>query len=486
MVRDSLKQHLLYSLVLGLALRLICLHFVWGPMALDDYLDNIIPAWKFMSGHESGLHDYRSPLYFYILAGWLKLGLLFGVEKGISQIQWVYFLQALSSLLCFWGVYLWVKEWADQRAARIALYLLAAQAFMPFASTRSFMESFAMGFLTLGVVFLALSEKSDGGFSAKNWWGWILLGFSILVRFQIGVLYIGWGIFLLARKRYKQCAAGILVGFGLILAEALIDKSFGRYPFQSLHDYFAFNADQSRAAVMPWYDTWLAWLGGATFFPFSLIFVRRWWPSIKENLTLFFPVLVYVVVHSLYPHKEERYMFPILPLTMVFLARAFSLAAGDRYFRWVYRPLFWTLTALTLCLTCLVNTQYSLVGIYGETQMQSDRVLYLDYDFIETRDWIGEFFTRGTSIMVHPKSAISKEAVESLWKSYPELKKVVLISSAVDSESQLLATQMDLAHSYSCSQVLRAETVTDRILYQLNPKFNYRRQTAQYFSCDRL
>ena len=159
--KESLQRHFYIALGLALGLRLVCLHFVWGPQALDDYLDNIIPAWRYIHGADSGLHDYRSPLYLFILAGWLKIGLGIGLTEAISQIQWVYLLQGTCSLLCVVAIYEWVKNWSDQRAASWALYLVAAHGILPFASTRSFMESFAMGFLSLGLVLMQICTKFD-------------------------------------------------------------------------------------------------------------------------------------------------------------------------------------------------------------------------------------------------------------------------------------------------------------------------------------
>ena len=481
--KESLQRHFYIALGLALGLRLVCLHFVWGPQALDDYLDNIIPAWRYIHGADSGLHDYRSPLYLFILAGWLKIGLGIGLTEAISQIQWVYLLQGTCSLLCVVAIYEWVKNWSDQRAASWALYLVAAHGILPFASTRSFMESFAMGFLSLGLVLLAKNETEKKFLSKNLWWGWILVGFATLVRFQIGIIAVGWGAFVLLRRRWNVVLQGIIIGSILILAEALIDQSFGRYPFQTLHDYFAYNSDQTRAAVMPWYNTWLTWLGGL-FFPFAFVMGRNWWKSIKENWTLFFPILLYVIVHSLYPHKEERYLYPILPLSMVFLARTCSLSIQDALYRWMFRPAFWLINTLALLITCLVNTQIPLVGIYGEMQRVSDQVLYLDYDHLLTRDWVSEFFRRPPAKLVHPEQAPNIESVENIWSQNPQLPKILLMSSDQKYASQFLAAHMDLSKMHKCSEVQEAGTITDRILFLMNPKFNDRRKPTQYFSCD--
>ena len=106
----TVQHHLLIALLLGVLFRSLSVHYVWGPQALDDYLDNLIPAWKHFSGIEPDLHNYRSPLYLWILSFWIKFGSFFGIQNPIPQIQWVYFLQGSLSLFAVWAVYLLLRE----------------------------------------------------------------------------------------------------------------------------------------------------------------------------------------------------------------------------------------------------------------------------------------------------------------------------------------------------------------------------------------
>ncbi|PWU21687.1 MAG: hypothetical protein C5B49_02195 [Bdellovibrio sp.] len=502
----SLRTHLFYSLGLALVLRLFCGFFVWGPQGLDDYLDNLIPAWRWTQGLDPGLQDYRSPFYVYILRVWLGLGEFFGIKFALWQIRWVYFFQGLCSLLAIAGVYLLVRRHPDKRAARISLYLCAAHAVMPFASTRSFMESFAIGFTTLGVAFLVEDERRlNPGW--RSFWGWALVGFSTLARFQIGIIYLAWGLVLIFRRRAKALLYGLVCGCALLVAEGLIDWGYGRYPFQTLHDYFVFNQDQSKSGVMPWYNTWLTWLG-ALFFPVSLVFARKWLQAFREYGLLLVPVLSYVVTHSIYPHKEERYLYPILALSLVFMARACSLAADSPGFRWIFRPFFWFLNTLALVVFCFVNTQESLVGPYAKTQLLSSRVLYFDFDHLDARDWMSEFFTRGTSVVLHPSrelqvgayatsgftssaarggsvgtSAFAATWIEQESAKYPQLDRFALISSSPEAETAFRKSYQDLSVRHECTELFEASSLTDRILYRVNPKGNPRRRGSLFFSC---
>lgn len=482
----NLRRHFYFALLLALGLRLLCLYFVWGPQGLDDYLDNLIPAWKFTQGLDPDLHEYRGPLYMWILAGWLRFGMSFGIEKSISLIRWVYFLQTLVSLLAVYGVYRLVRRHTDEWAARASLYLVAAHAVMPFASTRSFMESFVIGFLTLAMAALVEAQEDFAGPNSvpdrKVWAGWILLGFSTLVRFQVGVIYLGWGVYLLATRRYRQLAIGVFFGLVLIGAEILIDRGYGRYGFQTLHDYYVFNQDQSRSGVMPWYNTWLTWCG-ALLVPFSLVMGRHWFTAFREYKGTFLAVMLYVVTHSIYPHKEERYLFPILALSVIFLARAWSLSRKEKLTRWIFQPFFWGFNTLALAVFCLVNTQVGLIAPLGETEWLSDRVLYLDYDHQDSRDWMSIFFVRQNSVYTHPTGVPRAEEAERLWIEHPNLERVALLNSNPDWAETFRATYQSLAQKYSCTDFEEAGSFTDTLLFRMNPKFNYRRRGTFFFSC---
>jgi hypothetical protein len=468
---------------MGLSLRLISLYFVWGPQGLDDYLDNIIPAWKYLQGINPDLHNYRSPFYMWILAGWLKLGSIFGVEHAVSQIRWVYFLQGSVSLLGVYGVYKLTCRKSNPLICILAMYLVSMHGLMPFASTRAFMESFIMGPATLAFAYLV--EGSDEGDLCTLIYGFALLGFCTLLRFQSGLFYIAWmGLFAFERK-WKAFFTGLLFGFVLLGVEACIDLAFGRYAFQTLWDYISFSSDQEKSGRMPWYNTWVAWLG-FLFFPFSFVFGKAWLRAIRENYRIFIPVLIYVIAHSINPHKEERYMYPVLPLSFIFLAQAWAEAANSRWCRWLFQPVFGVVNTTVLAVGCLVNTQVGLIGPFGEIEENHSQVLYLDYDDVPMRNYMAPFFVRAPSQhIVVPDQTPSTQFVETTFEQHKDLDTLVLMSIREENEEPLRSVYAQLQLEFHCGKVLTATSLSDQILFKLNPVLNRRRRPTTYFVCHR-
>jgi hypothetical protein len=476
-----LRKHLLIAVLLGLSLRLVSLYFVWGPQALDDYLDNIIPAWKSIQGMDPDLHNYRSPFYMWILADWLKLGLSFGIEHAVSQIRWIYLLQAVASLTGIYGVYRLTWKKANPLICILAMYLVAMHGLMPFASTRSFMESFIMG--PAALAFSYLSDDSEDLWKALL--GFALLGLCTLLRFQAGLFYMAWLGMFFFEKKWKYFWTGFLFGFVLLAAEAGLDIAFGRNAFQTLSDYIHFSSDQEKSGKMPWYNTWVTWLG-FLYFPFSFLLGKSWWPAIKKNYRIFIPVLVYVIAHSLNPHKEERYLYPILPLSFVFLAEAWAESISGFWTRWVYNPIFGLINTAVLAVGCLVNTQVGLIGPFGDIEMQYSHVLYVDYDNVVMKNYMAPFFVRSPSLhVVLENEQPELQQVTDLFAQHPDLNTLVLMSISEEKEEAFHHTYVQLQEKYKCSVEMTATSLSDEVLVKLNPKLNQRRRPTSYFICQR-
>ncbi len=488
--QQLLKRHLLTAVLLALGLRFLSLYYVWGPQALDDYLDNLIPSWRHFQGSYPDIHNYRSPLYMWLLSYWLKLGSIFGVEHAISQIRWVYFLQALASLLGIFGVYRLSEKKPKAFVGIIAMYLVAAHGLMPFASTRSFMESFVMGPVTLGFALLADLDSGKRQ-DLKAYLGFVLLGICALLRFQAGLFYIAWMGLFLFEKKWRYFWLGMAFGFVLLGVEAELDLLYGRKAFQTLHDYFVFNSDQESAGVMPWYNTWITWLG-FMYFPFSFLLGKSWWLSIKRNWRIFLPILFYVIIHSLNPHKEERYLYPILPLSFLIWAEAWTevltetfISLKSKWTTYLYYSFFGVFNTLVLAVGCLVNTQVGLIGPFGDIESKFDRVLYLDYDDIVMRNGMMGYFVRPPSQHILVKTNPDFTDAQARFEEHKELSHLVLLSRQQENEKPFKEVFGKLAQSYQCGELLRANSLSDQVLYWLNPNINERRRPTEYFICHR-
>ena len=126
------------------------------------------------------------------------------------------------------------------------------------------------------------------------------------------------GLVLLFTRKNKELAmvaAGFLVA--AILVQGSADTFAWGYPFASFIEYVRYNASHPEDYTTgPWYN-YILLVSGVLIPPVSFFllfgFLRNW----KKTLLLFLPVMVFFVLHSSFPNKQERFILPIVPLMIV-------------------------------------------------------------------------------------------------------------------------------------------------------------------------
>ncbi len=477
------RQILISALLLGLALRCLSAWYVWGPQALDDFMDVLEPAWKFSIGQDTGIHDYRSPLFIWIIGSWIKFGGLFGISKAVAQIRWVYFFLAVSSLTGILGVDLLIPKTEKNLLKRILpLFLMAAYGLMPFISTRSFLEAFAMGYMTLAFGLLELARKER---KISPVWGFALLGFSTLVRFQLGVMYVGYLVVLAVLRDRRGVTAGILVGFGLLAIESVIDLSIGRPALITILTYVSAAGHPQDYGVSPWYSTWLTWLA-AMYFPFTLLFWRKFRSAWEQHKIIAIMTLLFVGIHSLYPHKEERFIYPILGFSFVLWGTAWAESMDSKWIRRIYLPIFLVLNTTLLVIGCLLNTQIEEIGPAAAMQDRSDSVLYLDYDSLMGRGWMYQFFLRPPAVMKRVTEPLSEDSVRAQIATgateFP-FEGIAILTMEPEPSEILAGLAGQKIGDYQCDSLKKESTLIDGLIYRMNPIRNRRRRPEWYLDC---
>ena len=145
-----------------------------------------------------------------------------------------------------------------------------------------------------------------------------LLGLATLLRYQIVVL-VPVVLLIVAWRRSLPVALLVAAGVGLVVGlGGLLDwVTWGR-PFQAFVVYVRFNVVESGAnqwgvATRGFYLRTLLASSGPALIVLGLGFLvglRRVWPVALL-------ALVFVGVHSAIPHKELRFIFPVLPLFLM-------------------------------------------------------------------------------------------------------------------------------------------------------------------------
>jgi len=199
-------------------------------------------------------------------------------------------------------------------AWRAGLFL-ALFYFMPFLSVRNLVEVACIPFLMLGVWRVLRDPHGPSARAALVAGVWI--GLALNVRFQTIFFAAGLGLALLLMRRWVPAVLyAVGIALPLIGLQGGIDLLLWGRPFAEMTEYVLYNlANTTTYFDQPWYN-YLLLLAGIFIPPLSLAvlfgFFRRTTP-----LLLWLPLLVFLVFHSYFPNKQERFLFPIVPLFFV-------------------------------------------------------------------------------------------------------------------------------------------------------------------------
>ncbi len=251
----------------------------------------------------------------------------------------------------------------SREAAKKTGLLLAFLWFMPFFSVRNLVEVVCLPFL-MGAFWLLVRDEYENRGRHVFLLAGILLGIAFSIRFQTLILAGGAGLVLLYRKKMAETllvGAGIMIPF--LLFHGLPDLLIWGYPFAEIKTYFLHNIEhQYDYSVSPWY-TYLLVIIGIIIIPVGFFIMVGYFYNWKRNLLIFVPVFLFLVFHSYFPNKQERFIIPIIPLLITTgIAGWERLVVNSNFWHrnrqllrasWI---LFWT---LNLILLFFFTTMYS-------------------------------------------------------------------------------------------------------------------------------
>ena len=312
--------------LIALVPRLVAAIFSQGYFAHDDHFLIVEAAASWVDGfdynywlpwNQGGNPTPSGHSFFYVGLHYLLFSGLkaIGVTDPKSMMVVVRLLHALWSLVVVRVGYRIALRLSDEVIAWRTGLFLALFCFMPFLAVRNLVEVACIPFLMLGAWLFIRREKGPTWKDALIAGVWI--GMAMNVRFQTIFFAAGPGLALLLQRRWIHVLA---YGLGVLLPLAVIQGGIDSFlwgrPFAELTQYVLFNLSHTTEyGVQPWYN-YLLLLAGIFLPPLSLAvlfgFFRRTSP-----LLLWLPVLLFLAVHSYFPNKQERFMFPILPLFFI-------------------------------------------------------------------------------------------------------------------------------------------------------------------------
>jgi hypothetical protein len=473
LLRFKTKHPFLFIMAIGLVLRVIAAFFSKGFGMHDDHFLVIEQAQSWVDGGDyqkwlPGTEGNEGPeghSFFYV--GFQYLFFHFLQFFGIHDPQWKMlfvriFHAGISMFVISFGYRIASLITAKDTAYKVAL-LLAVFWFMPFLSVRNMVELTCIPFLMYGTLIILRQEqiRKDNlpGYHKTSFLvAGFFLGLAFSVRYQTIVYAGGIGLAVLILGNWRgmlSTAIGFLIS--TIIFQGFIDFLIWGKPFAELTEYVSYNLDNAyEYHTAPWYN-YIILLAALLIPPVSLMLIWGYLRSWKKYFLLFFPVLLFIVFHSIFPNKQERFILPVIPMFIVLgLAGWQEWVNGSTFWKknksflngsWL---LFWAINiALLLFFTPMYskkarvesmsylknysNIDYFLIDDYGSNVLRFPPVFYTNQwpsydaiykdisykDFSKWKDW-EKLENQPTFVLFYKPDNLASR-VDSLKQVFPGL-----------------------------------------------------------------
>lgn len=314
---------LLFIMAAAMLLRLISVIWARGFGMHDDHFLVIEAAQSWVDGSDynnwlpdpEGQNQPQGHSFFYVGLHYflLKFLTLNGIIDPSSKMLIVRLLHAFLSLATIWFGYRMVRILAGKPLARLAGILLAFYWFQPWLSVRNLVEVACIPFLMGGTYYAMLAgqkERSIPWFLLAG----LMLGLAFNIRYQTMLFSGGLILALWIERRWW---GGLLTGSSLLLTAALIqgipDYLIWGQPFAEFAEYVRYNMAHSGDYISgPWY-MYLLLITGILIPPMSIFLIAGYIRGWRKHLILFLPALLFLIFHSIFPNKQERFILPFIP-----------------------------------------------------------------------------------------------------------------------------------------------------------------------------
>lgn len=343
----NLNHKLSLIIILGLILR-IAFNLVSGHIFHpDEIFQTLEPAYKLVYGYGLEPWDFTYGLRSWLTPYFLSLPLLLYKGLGFTHpsqyVKGIEIFLSVLSLSIIPALYLLTKQFTNNRSIPLlAAFYGAVWYELIYFAPRALTEVFAVYLFSVGLIAL-FSKKPKFALAA------FFLSLGTLLRPQyffipILFLYVGFTRHL-NQSKWVQACIGAGLGFALY---GIVDWYTLGAPFISLANNFklSFLSGISREfGVSPWYYYFQAILITSC----GLVFVLFRHPNPKKKYLLYLAYAAILLIHTLIPHKEYRFIFILIPLLLCLIALATS-----------------KISALLTTIVCLI----SVLGILGRLPYQ--------------------------------------------------------------------------------------------------------------------
>ena len=266
----------------------------------------------------------------------------------------------LSMCVVYFGIRI-TDKLASRKEAITVGWILALLWLMPFMSVRNLVEMISAPFLMWGI-WLLLNHDTKKYFFL----GGALVGLSISFRYQIAIFTVGVTLFYFFTKQWRPLIFFVLGNvFTFSITQGIVDFFIWGYPFAEFWGYVTYNMKEGTKYLPNTnYFMYFYVLFGVLLFPFGLLIGIGFFKSFKKYSIVFIPTVLFLLFHTLYPNRQERFILSVLPFFIIIGVIGFqslrSFQLWDRLWKFSYR-FFWILNLPLLLLFVMTSSKISRV-----------------------------------------------------------------------------------------------------------------------------
>ncbi len=343
---EFLKNKVLLILLMGVVLRVLIAILRSDAVWPDEQFQALEPASKIVFGRgilawewQEGYRSWTLPLLYVPI---LFLCKLLGFSGGLVPIHASRVFTVIFSGLSLWRLnevlfLLRLRPWA--RLLTFAAFSFSAPMVLWGATTLA--DHWVM---ITSISFLPTCMRLSGQKSDRAWYllG-VLAGLPLLLKLQAGIFSFAIGLgFLIQRKTLRQLVLYASGVFSVVMSLGILDwVAYGQL-FSALIQQLKRGEMTSRFyGVSPWFDYFSrfvddqgVWIVIAMAIGFVTVLIRwraaRLFVSLRwERLWIAVaPGLLYFSFHICIPHKETRFLLPVIPIAYIFFGISLHLFPG--------------------------------------------------------------------------------------------------------------------------------------------------------------